>query len=100
MAHTSYQQIGDIMAEALGLTEMYGYGDAANAEAAARRQTKGKKTRGSGDNERPAKTPKQITKQAGGVRAMVHRRQKDGRTPAGVATYTTRGSKTPMPKKK
>lgn len=100
MAHTMYQRIGDMMAEALGLTEMYGYGDVANAEAAARRQTKGKKTRGSGDNERPAKTPKQITQQAGGVRLMVRRRQKEGRTPAGVATYTTRGSKTPMPKKK
>jgi hypothetical protein len=100
MAHTSYQQIGDMMAEALGLIEMYGYGDVANAEAAARRQTKGKKTRGSGDNERPAKTPKQITKQADDIRDKVHRRQRDGRTPAGVATYTTRGSKTPMPGKK
>lgn len=97
---TSYQQIGDLMAEALGLTEMYGYGDAANAEAAARRQTKGKKTRGSGENKRPAKTPKDITKQAGGVRVMIHQRQKQGRTPAGVATYTTRGSHTPKPEKK
>ena len=97
---TSYQKMGDLMAEALGLTEMYGYGDSANAEAAARRQTSGKKTRGSGANERPAKTPKDITKQAGGVRVLIHQRQKQGRTPAGVATYTTRGSHTPKPKKK
>jgi len=96
----SWHKIAFSLAEALGLTEMYGYGDSANAEAAARRQTRGKKTRGSGANERPAKTPKDITKQAGGVRVLIHQRQKQGRTPAGVATYTTRGSHTPKPEKK
>ncbi len=99
-ADGSWHKIAFSLAEALGLTEMYGYGDSANAEAAARRQTKGKKTRGSGQNERPAKTPEDITKQAGGVRVMIRQRQKQGRTPAGVATYTTRGSHTPKPEKK
>jgi hypothetical protein len=78
-----YRQIGFHLAEAMGLTEMQvGHTDVSNAEKKARKTANNNKQEG-----KPAKTPMQITKQAGRVHDKVTARQKEGKTPPGINSH-------------
>ena len=67
-ASTTYIQIGHILAESLGLLEIYGHEDITNAELSAFR-----------DRKRTKKTPQRIARQAERIHARVNKRQKAGK---------------------
>lgn len=78
-----YRQIGFYLAEAMGLVEMQvGHTDVSNAEKKARKTANNNNQEG-----KPAKTPMQITQQAGRVHDKVTARQKEGKTPPGINSH-------------